>query len=55
MFYLLVVYVTPQDAAREHHFHQLQRLHRYGKKKGTPKHDRGSLRWFHVRYNDMLE
>ena len=48
MFYLLVVYVTPQDATREHHFHELARLHRYGAKKGTPKHDKGSLRWFRV-------
>ena len=48
MFYLIVIYVAPQDATREDYFRDLTRLHRYGSKKGTLKHSRGSLRWFHV-------
>ena len=50
MFYLLVLYVSPHDSSREHHFQNLQRLHKFGggKRRGTPKHDRGSLRWFRV-------
>lgn len=48
MFYLIVVFVTPDDESREHYFHDLQRLHAHGSKKGTTKHNRGSLRWFRV-------
>lgn len=48
MFYLLVVYVAPHDSSRERHFHGLQRLHYFGGKSGTLKHDKGSLRWFQV-------
>ncbi|KAK4691336.1 hypothetical protein P7C71_g5641, partial [Lecanoromycetidae sp. Uapishka_2] len=47
MFYLLVVYVAPEDNDREFYFQNLQRLKRYSKKP-TPKHNRGSLRWFRV-------
>lgn len=50
MLYLLVLYVSPHDSNREHHFHNLQRLHqsRFSGKRGLPKHDNGSLRWFRV-------
>ena len=48
MFYLLVLYVSPHDSNREDHFQNLRRLHQFGSKRGTPKHDKGSLRWFKV-------
>lgn len=43
MFYLLVLYVAPHEAHRDHFFMNLQR---FGVLKNKPKHDRGSLRWF---------
>ena len=45
MFYLLVIYVAPHEAHRDHFFMNLQR---FGVLKNKPKHDRGSLRWFKV-------
>ena len=45
MFYLLVLFVTPDEGNRETYFHHLQRLTRHTQK---PKHERGSLRWFQV-------
>ena len=50
MFYLIVVYVSPNDDSREEQFRQMQRVYAHGKKKGQPKHDRGSLRWFRVSF-----
>lgn len=45
MFYLMVLYVSPDEENRKAYFHHLQRLGRYSQK---AKHDRGSLRWFQV-------
>lgn len=45
IFYLMVLYVSPDEDYRETFFHHLQRLGRY---KQQPKHSRGSLRWFQV-------
>ncbi len=49
MFYLLVLYVAPYEAHRDLFFMNLQR---YGVLKNKPKHDRGSLRWFKVRFKN---
>ena len=43
MFYLLVLYVAPNEGTRETFFHHLQRLGRYSHQ---PVHNRGSLQWF---------
>ena len=45
IFYLMVLYVSPDEDYRETFFHHLQRLGRYSQQ---PKHRRGSLRWFQV-------
>lgn len=48
LFYLLVVYVTPDEESREDFFENLERVKTRGRKKGQRKHNRGSLRWFYV-------
>ena len=45
VFYLMVLYVSPDEGNRETFFHHLQRIGRYSQQ---PKHGRGSLRWFQV-------
>ena len=45
VFYLMVLYVSPDEGERETFFHHLQRLGRYSQQ---PKHNRGSLQWFQV-------
>ena len=47
MFYLLVLYVAPHETRWDDYFMNLER---YGVLKNKPKHDRGSLRWFKVRF-----
>jgi hypothetical protein len=44
MFYLFCTYITPNEDTREAFFVKLERQGR----RGTMKHDRGSLRWFYA-------
>ena len=45
VFYLMVLYVSPDEGKRETFFHHLQRLGRFSQQ---PKHNRGSLQWFQI-------